>query len=254
MLVSRRKALILGSACVCCGARSAASWPGDPPDARNLPSGGCYLLPEQAASRVSNRSMFSAVEESYSTGDRELDRKLGRALVRAAQFFEINPAFGFYHEMNAQASDEVSANIPRTWGTVLFGMPLFRQELTVHDKSGMTVLSIIAHEFGHIVQFKKRARQRILAGQRTVRRLELHADILAGFFLGARKKANPELSFYTAGEVFHRIGDHNFNSPNHHGTPDERAVASNLGFQHGTSGSTSLDQLFEIGVNYLMRL
>lgn len=72
MLVSRRKALILGSACVCCGARSAASWPGDPPDARNLPSGGCYLLPEQAASRVSNRSMFSAVEESYSTGTESL--------------------------------------------------------------------------------------------------------------------------------------------------------------------------------------
>jgi hypothetical protein len=254
MQMTRRKALIFGSACVCCGARSASSWPGDQTDNRNLPSGGCYLLPEQAASRANNRSMFSAMEESYSTGDQDLDRKLGRALARAAQFFAINPAFGFYHEMNAQASDEVSANIPRTWGTVLFGMPLFKQELTVHDRSGMTILSIIAHEFGHIVQFKKRARERMLVGQSTVKRLELHADILAGFFLGARKRENPQLSFYTAGEVFHRIGDHNFNSQNHHGTPDERAAASNLGFQHGTNGSTDLDQLFQIGVNYVMRL
>src|SRR5262245_59934851 len=165
MQITRRNALILGSACVCCGPRTGIAWPGDSLNAsNNLPAGGCYLLPEHASSQASNRSMFSAAAESYSTGDPGMDRQLGRALVRTAQFFVINPAFGFYEKKNAEASDEVSRNIPGTWGTVLFGMPMFREEMTVRDKSGMPVLSIIAHEFGHIAQYKRRLRERLLAG------------------------------------------------------------------------------------------
>src|SRR5262249_4636037 len=127
-------------------------------------------------------------------------------------------------------------------------------EMEVHDTSGMTVLAIVAHEFGHIVQFRRQLRDRILTGQPTVKRLELHADILAGYYLGARKRENQNLSFYSAGEVFHRIGDHSFNSPNHHGTPDERGAASEFGFRHGKEGQTSLDQMIDLGLSYVMRL
>ncbi|API53048.1 hypothetical protein BMW22_16765 [Rhizobium leguminosarum] len=166
----------------------------------------------------------------------------------------VTPAFAFYDEENAQASPDINPRVAGTWGTVLFGRPLFRKEMEVQDKTGLTVIAIIAHEFAHIHQYALNLDKELLEGQPTVKRLELHADILAGFFLGARKREAPSLSMYSAGEVFNRIGDSKFTDRNHHGTPLERVSASQFGFDRGRTGDYSLDTIVKEGVNYVKDL
>ncbi|MBY3216685.1 hypothetical protein HFO21_20375 [Rhizobium laguerreae] len=246
-------------ACGCClAAKSAAAfaWPSEEENA--LGGGGCYLNSLESA-KIS-KAFYSAADADtagFGSGNGDLDKFLGRALVRAASELGINPAFGFYDDSdgpNAKASPEVDGNVPGTWGTVVFGRTLFKGELSNYDPSGMTILAIIAHEFGHIIQFKRGLREVLLEQQSTVKRLELHADVLAGYYLGRRKAQTPSLSFLSAGEVFHRIGDTNFNSPGHHGTPDERANASQIGFTQGLNEASDLEQVIQIGINHVTQL
>lgn len=261
MQLSRRTLIRdIGLGCACCVATGAIASDDDGSDTddqnnstdsadNNLPTGGCYLLPRKALRNASQSLMASA--NTYGTGNTAQDQRLGRALVSVAHFFSVNPAFGFYNENNAQASDATDPKLTGTWGTVLFGTPLFHKEFEVNDPTGMTVLAIIAHEFGHIVQYRKGLRAQVLSNQPTVKRLELHADILAGYYIGIKKRANPSLTVYTAGEIFHRIGDSDFTLYNHHGTNDERVAASTLGFNRGNSGSTSVEEMIQIGVDYV---
>jgi hypothetical protein len=55
----------------------------------------------------------------------------------------------------------------------------------------VAVTAVCAHEFGHILQFKLNLRPIILAGQRTTKRLELHAACLAGYAAGFLKLKKP---------------------------------------------------------------
>ncbi|MBY5762568.1 hypothetical protein HFO06_05530 [Rhizobium leguminosarum] len=218
------------------------------------PQGGCYLLAPEARQASDQQTLFSSNNDKFTTGDAILDSHLGKALVRTSKFMSVTPAFGFYDEENAQASPHSSPSVAGTWGTVLFGRPLFRKEMEVQDKTGITVITIIAHEFAHILQYSLNLDKELLEGQTTVKRLELHADILAGFFLGARKRETPSLSMYSAGEVFNRIGDSKFTDRNHHGTPEERVSASQFGFDRGRTGGYSLDTIVKEGVNYVKDL
>jgi hypothetical protein len=100
----------------------------------------------------------------HTTGDPSLDADLDRALAFVADLFNVNPAFGFYDPaqlqnpvgaerdgMNAFASPE-HTDIPGTRGTVGFGLALFSQEFYQHDNAGLTLMTIIAHEFAHVLQ------------------------------------------------------------------------------------------------------
>jgi len=225
----------------------------DVADDDDLPTGGCLLMPDRSDGLLPVDEIFEA-QSAFATGNSQLDHQLGVALVRATQFFGINPAFGFYKDMNAQASPTVSEKFKGTWGTVLFGTPLFNDEIKNRDPSGMTIVAIVAHEFGHIIQFKKNLKNQILANQGTVKRLELHADILAGYYIGSMKRQHPGLKVYSAGEVFHRIGDSHFTSPNHHGTPEERKTASQFGFEYGKNGNMTLDQIVGAGMNFVSQM
>lgn len=70
----------------------------------------------------------------------------------------------------------------------MFGQTMFHDLLDRYTDQGMAVLAVCAHEFGHIAQFRAGVRDRLLRGQRTVKRMELHADLLSGYFLGYRKR------------------------------------------------------------------
>jgi hypothetical protein len=223
----------------------------DPQD--DLPAGGCLLTANQSSKLLSADDSLDS-SAAFATGDSNLDHQLGQALVRATQFFGITPAFGFYEKKNAQASPSVSSKFRGTWGTVLFGTPLFEDELKARDPSGMTIIAIVAHEFGHIIQFKRNLREQILANQPTVKRLELHADILSGYYIGSMKRLNPNLQVYSAGQVFDRIGDSDFSSPTHHGTSQERVKASQFGFNYGKAGTASLDGVINAGLQYVSKV
>jgi hypothetical protein len=187
------------------------------------------------------------------SGDANLDRELGKALVRLSQLFGERPGFGFYDDTKAQnAFASPESRLPGTWGTVLFGKTLFWDLFRGKQDGGMSVLAVLAHEFGHIVQVHRGLRQQLLAGQTTVKRNELHADFLSGFYLGSRKREFPNLPMWAAGETFHQIGDTNYAAAQHHGTPAERVAAAERGFAIGMAGG-GIDQAVREGLAFVLR-
>jgi hypothetical protein len=199
-----------------------------------LNSSGCRLVKNEL--EHIEDTVFAALDETLidTTGNAELDRSLGRALVRLSTTFGQRPAFGFADDSgrgNAYASRQT--RVKGTWGTVLYGRTLFRDLLERYDDGGVSILAVAAHEFAHIAQFRSNLDHDLLAGQPNVKRTELHADFMAGYFLGLRKRAEPSLSVWAAGNTLYRIGDYDFNNRDHHGTPDERVRCAERGYALG---------------------
>jgi hypothetical protein len=264
MRPSRRELLVNGIS-----AAAGVTVLGCPPAAANS-VGGCLISHSQfeavrdetytsfGSARV---SLFDRGKHIRTTGDPTLDAALDASIKRLADLFGQVPAFGFYREedhpdiggMNAFATRE-RTDIAGTWGTIGFGTKLFQQEMSNYDREGSTIVAIIAHEFGHIWAMRKGVMDQINAGQSTVKRSELHADFLAGYFLGTRKRAAPDISLQAAGELFSRIGDTNLTSRNHHGTPKERVAAAEEGFKVSYLRNRDANHAFEAGLEYIAQL
>jgi hypothetical protein len=91
--------------------------------------------------------------------------------------------------------------------------------------------AILAHEFAHQVQFNKHFGISGSAAERT-RFGELNADAMSAFFLTHKRGAT--LNQKRVEEflrVFYDIGDCQFASSGHHGTPNQRMAAAQFGFQ-----------------------
>jgi hypothetical protein len=176
--------------------------------------------------------------------------------------FDVNPAFGFYDPaklsdpvgleaqgMNAFATTE-GTDIPGTWGTVGFGWDLFRTEFYQHDNTGLTLMTIIAHEFGHILQYKRNLHPVLRTG--FPRKIEINADFLAGYYLGQRKKKIPSLRFQRAGEFLIRTGRSDIGNPNRtHGDSQERLDAAEAGFRVSYVENQSLENAIRAGLEYV---
>ena len=198
-------------------------------------------------------NFFQPGELSTTTGNRVLDRSLGRALVRLSELFSERPGFGFVDDFgapNAYATDQTL--VRGTWGTVCFGQTLFSDLMDRYDDQGLAIMAVAAHEFGHIAQFRSGIDKQLLRYQHTVKRVELHADFLSGYFLGVRKRQQPSISVREAGHALYQIGDYEFNDENHHGTPDQRVAAAETGFWLGRDGIADYDQAFTSGVEYIL--
>ena len=74
----------------------------------------------------------------------------------------------------------------------------------------------------------------LLAGP-TVVLFELHADCLAGVYMG-RTRVHEKDRVRAFGEDLFAHGDYDFNSPYHHGAPEQRVAAMEMGYDLGASG------------------
>ena len=110
---------------------------------------------------------------------------------------------------------------------------------------------VVAHEFGHIVQYKNGLSKRLQAGQPTVKRVELHADFLAGYFAGARKLAKPDFPAAVYATTQYGFGDYRSDSVRHHGRPEERAAAIVRGFEVAFRDRGSPAEALAIGMRYV---
>ena len=170
-----------------------------------------------------------------------------------SELFSEKPGFGFIDDSDGpNAYATTGTLVPGTWGTVCFGQTLFRDLLDRYQDQGLAVMAVAAHEFGHIAQFRSGVDKRLDRYQPTVRRVELHADLLSGYFLGVRKRQQPSISVWAAGHTLYRIGDYEFHNPNHHGTPDERVAAAEAGFRLGHDGRAEFGQAFSWGVEHVL--
>ncbi|MEV4314117.1 hypothetical protein [Actinocrispum sp. NPDC049592] len=90
--------------------------------------------------------------------------------------------------------------------------------------------AILAHEFGHQVQFQKGLTQTTLTGPEASRRLELMADAFGSYYLtharGATLRWKRVQEFL---QIFYQLGDCQFAAASHHGTPLQRLHAAEWG-------------------------
>lgn len=254
--LSRRRILsCMAASCAaaCCAPGLAWARPGVIEAVRQR--GGCSLLAgEMAAINTARGGSDDDDDDTMipSSGDKLLDQALGMALVRITQVFKERPGFAFYDDSsspNAYATSDT--RVHGTWGTILFGRSMFRSLIHENHDNGIVVIATIAHEMSHIVQFHHNLQPRLMAGQRTVKRVELHADYLAGFYLGTRKRDDPSITLLASGALFRDLGDDDVQDREHHGTPGERIASAERGFKIGISGG-SLQNAIDEGMRYAL--
>lgn len=166
-----------------------------------------------------------------SSRDPEFDRLLGRRLERMGAHFDLWPSFGYYDDgrmPNAVASPY--RRYANTDGTIAFGLSMLARCLSV-TAGELAVLTISAHEWGHIFQFANGYIERI---ERRLPRyaVELHADFLAGHYLSIYHRSAPRASLDVVGRTWESLGTGRFNQPGTHGTAAQRLAAIEEGYFH----------------------
>jgi uncharacterized protein len=108
-----------------------------------------------------------------------------------------------------------------------------RQHIRMAYQHGDAALAyMFAHEYAHAMQTAGRFMPRNITAA------ELQADCLAGYYLGVI----PNVTFdrddiKEIATLAHRIGDYEYNNPNHHGTPKQRTQAVLMGLQAASDRS-----------------
>lgn len=106
-------------------------------------------------------------------------------------------------------------------GNILFGFYMFYYTVQVYGE--LPVAGILAHEWGHRVQFTYNWNEYYKPEHR-----ELEADAFSGYYMAlAKQYAWSQIQSYYAN--VYSTGDYFFSDPSHHGTPDQRLQAAYLG-------------------------
>ncbi|MEV7237018.1 hypothetical protein AB0N06_24565 [Streptomyces sp. NPDC051020] len=114
--------------------------------------------------------------------------------------------------------------------------------------------AILAHEFGHHVQYEDGLFASKLTGPEATRRTELMADAFGTYFLThSRGEALNTKRVLDSAKSFYQVGDCGFTSNGHHGTPNQRLASSTWGASVANDAanqghilpSMKLDELFE---------
>lgn len=221
---------------------------------------GCILSDEEVNQfmddRTDSRLYITGNEPMIPrSGDKDFDFALAHTLAKASATFEILPGFAYYDDydgLNAYATPRVRLN--NTDGTVLFGQGLLKRLMGGQESPEVAVAAVCAHEFGHILQFRRGLDRVVGAGQSTVKRMELQADFFAGFFAGIRKLERPAFPAAVFAMTQFNFGDNMVKNPGHHGTPDERGAAISRGFEVAFREKRKLAEAIQFSVNYVQTL
>jgi hypothetical protein len=180
---------------------------------------------------------------SIYSGSPVVDRAYQAEGEKLIRLFGVTPAGGFMDDgrsPNAFATtDRIFTNSYN--GTIIFGRSLLRRELSRDYGRGISIPAIMAHEFGHVVQFQEGS----LSDAATPVR-ELHADFLAGWYLSRLGLSDRQVQ--PAMRAFYEMGDTAFRDPDHHGTPDERLASITAGFN---SSADDIDEAFREGLDHV---
>lgn len=113
--------------------------------------------------------------------------------------------------------------------------------------------AVLGHEMAHHVQFEDDLFVSDLTGPEATRRTELMADAFGSYFATHTKGLDlAPNALLQVTKTFYDVGDCQFTSPGHHGTPNQRQAASTWGIAVAASGdplkvlpSLRLDAKFE---------
>jgi hypothetical protein len=221
---------------------------------------GCLLEPDEAEPFLATAGTFQQIltgEEPIvgGTGNRDFDAAFARNMARLGNVLQVSPAYGYYDDVEGPNALATSVRrIRNTDGTVLFGKRLFLELIELPEHPDVGVAAVCAHEYAHILQHKLGINARLNAGQATVKRQELHADFLAGYFAGIRRMDRPEFPAAVFAVRAFALGDNEFNSRDHHGTSEMRAGAVVRGFDVAFRERRNLSEAVQIGANFVSRM
>ncbi len=155
-------------------------------------------------------------------------------MQRQRTFFQDSASVYVLNECSEDRANAYSH--PKNY--ILFGYHLV-QRIIRNYGDVLPVIAILAHEFGHQLQFSYGW---IREDADTSRDTELEADGWSGFYLALAYASIPNIDMTSALKQFIEIGDYNFNSPSHHGTPRQRASMFIAGFQTALDWLNTIDQ------------
>lgn len=190
-----------------------------------------------------------------SSGDRDLDYAMAQTLSRLTDTWSALPGFAWFDDSAAPNAFATQRKLlQREDGTVLFGRQMLARCLKAREHPDVAISAVAAHEFGHIAQYKNGLTRRLAAGQTTVKRIELHADFLAGYFAGRRKLEKPDFPAAVYATTQYGFGDFREDSVRHHGRPEERAAAIVKGFEVAFRDRGTPAEALAIGMRYVATL
>lgn len=221
---------------------------------------GCVLDDHEATIAFTRSTPAQTIQSEgekliASSGDKDLDFALARTLARLSSTFGVLPGFAFLdgpRSNNAWATTKTLLH--RADGTVLFGRRHLEKKLRAPEAPDAVVAATCAHEYGHILQFKKSLKTTVFARENNSKRFELHADFLAGYFAGVSKLRDPNFPAAVFATSRHSAGDRNFQSKTHHGTPEERASATVKGFEVAYREKKPIGEALQTGIRYVLAL
>lgn len=190
------------------------------------------------------------------SGDRDFDRALARTLAYLSDALGVLPAFGYFDDVDewqANAYATKRSRMNRVDGTVLMGLNLMQKLRRRYDSSDVAIATVCAHEFAHILQFRHNLFDRLDAGRPNVKRSELQADYLAGYFTGLRKRMRPAYPAAVAATAIYDLGD-NSTGRDHHGTTQERGAAVVRGFEASFRDNKNLNDVLRESTTYALSL
>ncbi|MBX5046981.1 neutral zinc metallopeptidase [Rhizobium lentis] len=258
-MLSRRSFLIGGvaaplfSLCICHAQQFSKS-------ERTPNTFGCWLADQDVDSiypQGTDTRLFASGNEPMipRSGDKDFDYALAHTLAKISSTFDVLPGFAYYDDYDGKnAYATPTARLSRADGTVLFGQGMLADLRASGDHPEIAVTAVCAHEFGHILQYKHNLMDPLLAGQNTVKRVELQADFFAGYFAGIRKREKATYAAAVVAATQARFGDNAINDRDHHGTNQERGAAVVDGFRLGSGTSRTLSEVIQIANNYALSL
>lgn len=96
--------------------------------------------------------------------------------------------------------------------------------------TGVGPKAVLGHEMAHHVQYEDNLFESDLTGPEATRRTELMADAFGTYFVTHKKGLGlTPKQVLVAGQSFYDVGDCQFTSDGHHGTPNQRRAASAFG-------------------------
>lgn len=185
-------------------------------------------------------------------GNTKLDNIMAPEVDRLMRYFGAVVGVFSNPDNNAFATPQRLQNSVRPDGTVVMGRQLIAEVTAKFSRQPSmgthAIVGIFAHEFGHIAYYK--------SGLNMPRGKfpELHADFMSGWYTGIRSSEEPgNVNVNEIKQEMFDIGDTNYQSPMHHGTPDERQnsflAGVSLASRMGTKASLAV--AFNQGLQYL---
>lgn len=236
--------------CLCCSRRHFLTRAAAALVLANTPSWTWAASPVACASLGGGGDVDHYVRKA-SSGNPNLDAAVIGELRKILAVIPVAPEFHFIDDAPPNSFALPTSDVLGTNGTVLLGLNLLNALLdgTDPDLSGGGALAgICAHECAHIYQFITGCYDRL--SQFGLIAVELHADLIAGYYLGKRagdaKRANDTEAQKAAAAqsvdsfskaLFTRTG-FNYTDPTFHGTPGDRISCVDRGYllvQQGVS-------------------